>query len=243
MRHFACLIGFLFVFSSVLFAQVEITPKKVIYIRTGQDVPDFKRTFEVRYPMVSGIKSKQALSRMENALDYWRVFEMSLEENRGDEHWLTSFDYKVNYNRHSILEIELIMQGVGAYPDGTVKTLVIDQRTGRRVRVPDVFENIGGLLVKIEKSQDQEIAAAIANAKTEFPEDSITLEEMLGGTDYSIKTLDEYSVSEKGVTFLFDYGFPHVIQAMEPEGRYFFTWKEISGHVKPRGLLGRFIAK
>ena len=53
--------------------------------------------------------------------------------------------------------------------------------------------------------------------------------------------LDEFSISDKGVTFLYDYGFPHAIQALEPDGRYFFTWAQMKQHIKRGGLLAKFI--
>ena len=59
--------------------------------------------------------------------------------------------------------------------------------------------------------------------------------------DFEVGNLNRFSISDKGVTFIYDYGFPHAIQALQPDGRYFFTWKDIKGHVKTAGLFGRFV--
>ena len=40
---------------------------------------------------------------------------------------------------------------------------------------------------------------------------------------FEAQNLDEFSVGRKGVTFLYDAGFPHVIRALEPDGHYFFS--------------------
>jgi len=62
---------------------------------------------------------------------------------------------------------------------------------------------------------------------------------MVSRAEYSIKELDQFSVSDEGVTFIFDYGFPHAIKALEPEGRYFFSWPELRGLVRRNGALQR----
>jgi hypothetical protein len=43
------------------------------------------------------------------------------------------------------------------------------------------------------------------------------------------------------VTFLYDAGFPHAIQALEPNGNYFFSYAELRPFIKKDGLLGTFI--
>jgi len=43
-----------------------------------------------------------------------------------------------------------------------------------------------------------------------------------------------------GVTFLYDAGFPHVIQALQPDGRYFFSYAVLRPHIKSSGPLGVF---
>jgi hypothetical protein len=55
-----------------------------------------------------------------------------------------------------------------------------------------------------------------------------------------VKDLNEFSVSDKGVTFLFDAGFPHAIQALQPEGEYFFSYAEIRPYIKRDGPLSVF---
>ena len=50
-----------------------------------------------------------------------------------------------------------------------------------------------------------------------------------------------FPISDEGVTFYYDYGFPHVIQALAPDGQYFFKWAELKPFIKPDGLLARFV--
>lgn len=234
---------FLLAFSINAQAQssVKVAPNKITYERKGADVPDHKKTFAVNYPKFTGIKNPAALKNLENTVDYWKNFEMTLEENLGEYYWLDSFDYEVKYNKNNLMAIELLMEGSGAYPDGTVKTFVINLETGRRIFIRDAFRNVGQLLVKLDKAQKAEIKNHIAELKKEYPDDYRSAQEMLAGKKYTISELDEFSIDDRGVTFIYEYQFPHAVKALEPAGRYFFTWAELKPLIKPGGLLGRFV--
>jgi len=229
-----------FFLSVSVFAQrgsVTIVPKKNTYKRTGKNLADYKKTFKVTYPTVSGLRNAAAKRNLLRTLNYWKNFQTTLDENLGDYYWLDSFSYHVTYNKNSILSIQLIMEGSGAYPDQSVKTFVIDLKSGRRVQIGDVFTNIGKLLVKIDKAQKVEIKSAIATAK----KDGENIADLIQSGDFTKNKLDEFSITNKGVTFLFDYGFPHAVQALEPNGEYFFSWTEIRPFINRGGLLGKFI--
>jgi hypothetical protein len=58
-------------------------------------------------------------------------------------------------------------------------------------------------------------------------------------TNFTVADLNEFSVGDNGVSFIYDYGFPHVIQALQPGGSYFFTWTQLKPYIKPGGLLSR----
>jgi hypothetical protein len=53
--------------------------------------------------------------------------------------------------------------------------------------------------------------------------------------------LDDFSISDKGLTFLYDAEFPHVVQALQPAGEYFFSYAELRPYIRREGLLGTFI--
>ncbi len=222
-------------------SQVIITSEKVTYERKGKGVPDHKKTFEVNYPRVSGVNTA-VRKNIENSISYWKIFETTLQENLGDYHWLSSMDYEVAYNNRGVLAIDLVMEGVGAYPDGSVKKLVIDLRTGKRVYIEDVFKDIDGLLVLIEKEQKAEIK----RDREEFlkrgeKEDAAEFDRQIKSSGYSVNKLEEFSVSEAGVVFSHNYGFPHIVKALEPSGQYIFSWADLRGHIRPDGLLAKFI--
>jgi len=229
--------------------KITVTPKKTVYTRKGSQVPKEKKTFVVTYPLISGAVPAATKKKLENTISYWRVFETTLQENQSDYHWLSELSYEVNYNKNGILDIALTQEGVGAYPDGRTVNLVIDLKTGEQVKFNDAFK--ADSLTKFAKMVNAKLTAEKRDIiqridKGEFGEENgkeanESLKEQVSGLNFTIDAFDEYSINDKGVTIIYDSGFPHVIEAAQPDGRYFFTWAELKPFIKPDGLLGKFI--
>jgi hypothetical protein len=232
----------LLAFASIAVAQsVVITPKKVTYKRT-KPITDFKKTFTVNYPKVKAANA--ALSRkIESVISFEKNFNFSLKEEMGEIQWLEEGDYEVLYNKNGILSINLFITGSGAYPDSSNKTIVVDLKTGNKVLPVNVFTDISGLIGKIKQIQKENIKKGIEEIKTDpdFQSGQAEIEARLKRADFKPGDLEGFSISGEGVTFTYDYSFPHVIQALEPNGSYFMRWAEIKPFIKPAGLLGRFI--
>ena len=240
MKRFTLLTMFALLFAVPGIAQIDISPMKVIYVRQQENLPDYKRRFEVTYPIVSGTRSDAVKRRLENTLSYWRAFESSLDENLRDDYALDSLDYVVTYNKGSILVIELIWSGSGAQVSEDMKTYVIDTSSGRRISVRQAFRNLPGLVGKLVEKQNAAVEAEISSRKETEPDAVEDIEIYMEGKTITESMLDEFMVTDDGVTFRFDFGFPHVVQALQPDGDYFFSWKEITPFVKARGPLAGF---
>ena len=233
--------------SFVTAQSVVVRPKKVAYKRTAKNLSNFKRSFEVRYPVFSGKASPAALRRLRAGTDYWRVFEMKLADNLRDDTWLSSFDYIVKYNKNNILDIWLIMEGAGAYPDGSIKYLVFDTRTGRQLTIADLFVGAGlpALMSRVRDvmkqneaeafKENDETREALEGYRENDPEFHPTLDKI------DFKDLDGFSISDAGVTFIYDYGFPHVVEALEPSNEIFISYRDLRPFLRRDGLLARFI--
>jgi hypothetical protein len=248
MRSRYLLVVAVFVFCTSAAAQsIVVTPKRVVYKRTGRNVPDFKRTFEVRYPIFSGKLTPVARRGLRSGTDYWRIFDMKLADNLRDDHWLSNLDYEVKYNKYNILDIWLFVEGVAAYPDGSSKYLVFDIRTGRKLDYSDLFisSRMRDLLSKIR--------AVMKHSEAEALKDSEEMRETLAyyrnftpefhptPDKIEFKNLDGFTISDTGVTFLYDYGYAHVAQALEPPGEFFLSYAELKPFIRPDGLLARFV--
>ena len=230
-------------FSCICFAQtVKITPKKIIYKRTARDVPDYKRTFAMTYPKVSGL-SAALNKKIENALSYERVFGFKLKEEITEVTWLENADFETEYNRNGILGIALLLDGSAAYPSLYIKHVVVDTKTGLQVKAADVF--ISGKTNQLVKLLDNELQKtmkqAIAEAGKQNAEDGKELTEILGERKFVAEELTHFSVSNRGVTFYYDYGFPHVARALEPNSEFFLPFAKLREFIKRDGSLGRFV--
>jgi hypothetical protein len=226
--------------------RVVIQPRKVVLLRSGKvarDFPERKRAI-VQYPLVRGLSDAAALRRIQNTLAIKNIFDSSLEEYRQDG-WLSEFDYKVNYNKNYLLDITFSQSGMGAYPDTQTRHFLTNLGTGRVIKAADAFnqDSLATLAEMANQKLKAETSERIIEAEADKDSDAdqkSSLKEQLEQLTLTIENRDEFSISDKGVTFLYDAGFPHVIQALEPEGRYFFSYAELRPYIKRNGPLGVF---
>lgn len=217
---------------------VVITRKKVTYTRK-KPIVDFKRTFTINYPKVKA--ATPALSRkIENAMSYESILGLKLREELNGYQWLEEADYEVGYNQNDILSIALTMSGSAAYPSGHTKHVVVDLKTGARSRPAEVFTKLSGLLKMVRKAKDNEVAQTMTDIKKD-PANSDLEPEVLftEAAGYSPLKLDDFSVDKTGATFYYDYGFRHVVKALQPAGEFRFTWQQLKPYIKRGGLLAR----
>lgn len=222
-------------FSTICFGQsVKVTGKKMTYKR-GKSAPDYKRSFTINYPKVSGVKGK----KIEAVLDYEKNFDFKIQEEIKEFFWLESADYTINYNKNNILDVTLFIEGSGAYPSGSSKYLIVNTKTGNRVKPTDVFTDLNGLAALGKKSLQAEIKTETIRIKKDEPDFEPT--EYFNNANFTTDNLWAFTVSDKGLTFHYDYGFPHVAKALEPDGEFFFSWAELKPFIKKDGLFGKLL--
>jgi hypothetical protein len=215
---------------------VVITPKKTLYRRPRPQI-DFKRTFTVRRPIAKA--STPALSRkITSAISPEKVLELNIREELSEYQWLEEADYKVLFNQHGVLCLELWMTGTAAYPDSVTKRVVVNIATGSAVRPADVFKDLSSLAKLIRKAQLAEIAAATKEMKSD---PDARPDELFSETNFTVDDFKDFSVHANGVTFYYDYGFPHVLEALQPDGEFHFSWSQLKPFVRTDGLLARFV--
>jgi hypothetical protein len=239
----------IFLFSPFpIFAQtsVIITPKKTIYTRKQPKIDAWKKRVEVRYPIVSrsAALAPATKRKLENTISYWRVFETSLAESLS-ETWLDSLDYAINYNKNSILDISLTIDGSGAYPDATTRNIIVNLKTGEQVKFSDVFktemrEKLAEMADRKLQIEKKELVAQIEKGD-ETREQKDSLKEQINALKFTVEDFDEFSVGDKGATIFYDARFPHVIRALQPDGRYFFSYNELKFFIKTDSVLSQFI--
>lgn len=223
-----------------------VKPRTVLIVRSGALTKTFpeKKRATVTYPVISGLKDARVLRRVQTILQVKNVFDSSIAEYREDN-WLEAFSYKVNYNKNNILDITFTQDGSGAYPDTQTRHFAINLKNGNVIKASDVF--IASSLLRLRtmldeklKNELKDILESLKDSKSD-PEDLRIAAEAQEPLDYKMENLDDFEVGAKGITFLYDAGYPHVIQAFEPDGRYFFSYSELNLFIKRDGPLGQFV--
>jgi len=193
---------------------------------------------------VAGLSDSRVLARVRSILNVKNVFGSSLDEYREDG-WLTDFSYKINYNRNYILDITFEQSGMAAYPDSQTKHFAINLKNGSVLKASDAFlssklQTLAELVRAKFQAELKQILQDLAESKSD-PEDIRIAKEAQEALEFKLEDLDQFSVGAKGLTFLYDAGYPHVIQAFEPEGKYFFRYEELKSYIRRDGPLGQFI--
>lgn len=226
--------------------RVIVKPRTIAIVRSGKLVKDFpgKKRATIKYPVISGLSDERVLRQVQSILRIKNVFNSSVSEYRQDN-WLEEFGYEVNYNKNHVLDITFSQSGSGAYPDSQNKHFAINLKNGRVIKASDAFvahklESLAGLVRNKFQAELKQILIDLAESKSD-PEDIRIAKEAQEALEFKLADLDDFSVGDKGITFLYDAGYPHVIQAFEPEGRYSFSYAELRSYIKRDGPLGQFI--
>lgn len=231
---------FIFAFSAFAYSQsVTVTSKKVNYTRK-KPFAEHKKSFTVNYPIIKA--ATPALSKkIETAISYQKVSGFNLQEELTEVQWLEEADYEVLYNKNGFMTISLWMSGSGAYPSTFRKDVVVNLKTGTVVKPADVFSNLDDLAAILKEQQIAEIEAAKKEIKADSENTDIDADELFGGKDFTAENIDEFLVSDEGVTFKYDYGFPHVIQALSPNGEYKMTWTQLKPFLIKGSVFSTFV--
>ena len=224
-----------------------IQKRKITIVRTGKLARQFpeRRRATINLPVISGLRPLSVLNKVRAHLELKNIFDTSLAEYRQDT-WLSELDYKVNYNKNSILDIAFTQEGVAAYPDTHFKHFVINLKTGDVIKASDAFKtsSLATLTAMVNEKLQAELRQLVQDGQVfdgMSAEERKNIEEMYNGLKFEADDLNEFQVSDEGLTFLYDPGFPHAVQALEPAGIYFFTYAELAPHIKEGSLLANLV--
>jgi hypothetical protein len=224
-----------------------VKPRRIVLVRSAKIAKLFphRKTATLTYPIISGLRDTAILRRIRGLLDFKNIFDYSLQEYREDS-WLSEFSYTVNYNRKFLFDITFDQNGVAAYPDDHSKHFLINLKTGRVVSATDAFlsESFGPLAELVNEKLQAELKEIVSQAKQRTDleaSESQGIADAFEQMKFEPANLNDFQVGENGITFLYDAGLPHVMEAFEPEGRYFFTYSELRRYINRGGPLGQFV--
>lgn len=225
--------------------QAIIQRRRIVLRRSAEVRRNFpqRKTAVVTYPIITGLRPA-ILKRVRTLLSFKNIFDYSLSEYRNDP-WLSEFDYVVNHNADSLLDITFTQSGMAAYPDEQSKHFLIDLRSGTLVTAADTFqsEKLNALASEVDGDLQKELTKLRNEnaASSDQQDEKAAVNDAYDILRFELKDLDNFSVSKRGVTFLYDAGFPHVIKALEPSGHYFFKYERLKPYIKSNGPLGQFV--
>lgn len=219
-----------------------IRRQRTVLVRSPAIAKEFphRKTAVVIYPVISGLPPV-VLRKVRQQFAFKNIFDYSLNEYREDA-WLSEFSYVVNHNANHLLDITFNQSGVAAYPDDQSKHFLLNLKTGESVSAVAAFQGdkLSQLAALVDRRLQQEIAKLKKeNASANEPDESI--DDAYEQLKFEPKDLDNFSVGKRGITFLYDAGFPHVIKALEPNGHYLFTFEQLKSYIKLEGPLGQFV--
>jgi hypothetical protein len=203
-----------------------------------EDLPKSLQTATVAYPLVQSLGTlslKQILGKSA----------AELQAEAQDYSWMTRISYRVNYNRHFLLDLTVTEEGMGAYPDAFERHRVVDLRSGRALRAADVFDRdqMTALVALVNQAMEAEKQAKIAEVTSadKGENEAAGIVQQLQEHRFRLKHLNDFMVDDRGVTFRYEYGFPHVIKAAQPDGRYFFSYADLRPFMRSDGALAQFM--
>lgn len=238
MRFIPLTLLLLLSFTAAFAQTVTVTPQEKTYTRP-KPLSEYKKTFKIRRAFVNAA-TPEISKKITDALNPETVLDINIKEETDEYQWLEEADYEITYNDNGILAAKIWMEGSAAYPDGVTKYLVINTKTGDRMTIAGEFSQLSKLTAEIRKLQKKEVDDAIKEIKADKDSGEENPEELFVEKIFAENNLDEFTVTDEGVTFYYDYLFPHVIQALEPSGEYKFTWAQLKPFIKPGSLLARF---
>lgn len=224
-------------------AQTTTVTDQTLTLAT-KTVPPWKQAV-LHYPKLSGLTDPAVLNKVQMAIDLPSVLDEPLEsikQNYDRSPWLTQITYQVNYNQNGIFDITYAISGIGAYPSTSEKQISVSLVSGKVLRAEDLFkvESLGVLARMLDQALQAEVKAGIAKVKAAEPD--VDAEQMFRNQRYRMRHLNNFSITPQGVTFRYNYGFPHVALAYEPAGRFAMSYAELQPYLKPKGVLGFAIA-
>lgn len=218
----------------------------------------FPRGAEIHYPIFKGedeaTRKLQAVALAsycdflnDEDEDERRTFTGTVEELRqtvSKNSTLTQATFEVGLNDGRFLALTFTSETLGAYPWTWFRRIVVDRKTFAILNPSVVFANPSGLCRLVGRKLQAEIAKAMKEADVTQGDamyEQYRFEEPDVRRQFREKDLSGFVISVKGVTFFYDYGFPHISKASEPPGKFFLPWKDLTPFIKPDGPFAGFV--
>ena len=218
---------------------VLITPRRVIYKR-AKPLSEEKARIIIDYPKIKA--ASPSLSRkIERAISFARIFNLSVKREMSGDQWLESAGFFVNYNKKGVLSLTLSISGSGHFSSTMERSVVVDLKTGKQASASSVFNNLDGVRDLVYARQQAEIEQAQIDIPKREGYADFDGGRWFGDSTITLMNLQEFSVSDEGVTFKYDYGFPRIMKDIQPPGVFLIPGRELKPFIRRGALVGKFV--
>ena len=69
------------------------------------------------------------------------------------------------------------------------------------------------------------------------PDQKDTFDLFFNSIELEAKHLEKFIISKKGITFFYDYGFPHVVEALTPKNYHYFSFKQLKPLMQDNAIV------
>jgi len=201
------------------------------------------------YPLISGLSSKIAdkINREIAKTEITEDDRKSIEKEFNDcSCGYVGSSYKVNFNKNHVLSLSVYVETMGAYPDGQIKNLNFNLINGELINISDLLEKdsltvlVGVLNPMLEDRLD--VAKKMADDEEGESGDGgdDLIEELSDGASFNKENLNDFIIGKVGLTFFYDFAFPHAAEALEPDNSFTLTYEQLSPLIKAKSLITEF---
>ena len=174
----------------------------------------------ISWPLVEGTSA--GIDGINEILEYENVLgesiDMIVTNYRLYGAGLVGSSFAVNWMSPKHLDLTITVETLGAYPSQMVFNFLFNLETGEEVSAEDLF--MEQRVTELVKLCDHELQ----NRITDEIEDEFTFNET---------NLNQLGMRRGGIVFHYDFNFPHINAAMEPNGELFFSWDDINEFLLP----------
>ena len=198
-------------------------------------------------PVAEGCNDPAVMEKIKKATS----FEMTsgLEPQEAAE-WLSSNErpkfglegYGLNtlYDEHCVSSYRVTLEWMGAYPSTQHVFLNFDKRTGDALPIGAIVDpaKINALVAKCDQQLQANIVSNKESRKNE-PEEIQILNEKFSENPpkFTAEHLNTYFIEGDEIVFVYPFDFPHVIQALEPDGYIRLKKAEFNSFIHKDGPL------
>ena len=197
-------------------------------------------TAELEWPVLAGGTGDEAGIAINEALSYESVagepFEQTMQTYTEIQRGIVGSGFELNFNDLGILDLTIHVEFLGAYPSTSEYYFTFDTGTGRRLAMADLMSD--ERLPELAALVNERLQENIRTAESVYCPGPNGVDPEMYDAQFTEADLESFSVEEGGIEFHYDFGFPHIILAAEPEEDVFLSFDELAPCIDPDGPLG-----